>query len=95
MALTSMLNWNNDGWRNWAACQHTDAELFFPTGNTGVAVEYIEAAKAVCNACPVKDPCLQFAFETNQESGIWGGRDEDERRRLRKAWRAQRRACAT
>jgi WhiB family redox-sensing transcriptional regulator len=39
----------------------------------------------------VRDECLQFAFKTNQESGIWGGTSEDERRRLRKSWLAARR----
>ena len=51
-----------------------------------MAVEQIEAAKAVCDQCPVKAPCLQFALETNQDSGIWGGTSEEERRRLRRAW---------
>lgn len=94
MAVTPMFNWDNDNWRSWAACQNTDADLFFPTGNTGVAVEYIEEAKRVCSTCPVQEPCLNFAFETNQEAGIWGGHDEDERRRLRKVWRGQRRAIS-
>ena len=51
-----------------------------------LAVEQIEAAKAVCEECPVKERCLQFALETNQDSGIWGGTSEEERRRLRRAW---------
>ena len=36
----------------------------------------------------MRSACLQFAFETNQESGIWGGKDQEERHRLRAAWRA-------
>jgi WhiB family redox-sensing transcriptional regulator len=70
-------------------------ELFFPTGLAGVAVEEIDSAKAVCQACPVQDACLLFAFETKQEDGIWGGTTEDERRRLRRAWLADRRRQAT
>ena len=66
-------------------------DLFFPVGNTGPAVEEIQAAKAVCQGCQVQDACLQFALETNQEAGIWGGSTEDERRRLRRAWLAHRR----
>ena len=92
MALASLFNWDDDGWRDWAACQRTDAELFFPSGNADFTSEQTQAAKEVCNGCPVKDPCLHFALATNQESGIWGGRDEDERRRMRRAWRAERRA---
>ena len=85
-----VFEWDDDRWRARAACRHTDANLFFPTGNTGSAVDQIEAAKAVCRSCPVQDACLRFAFETNQEAGVWGGKDEDDRRRLRKSWRASR-----
>jgi len=85
-----IFDWDKEGWRDQAACLDTDAALFFPVGTTGVAVDQIEAAKAVCRTCPVHDACLQFAFETNQEAGIWGGKDEDERRRLRRVWRAGR-----
>ena len=89
---TPVFDWDNDGWRDQAACRDTNPDLFFPAGSTGVAVEQIEAAKAVCRSCPVQDACLRFAFETNQEAGVWGGTDEDERRRLRRSWRAGRQA---
>ena len=39
--------------------------------------------------------CLLYALETNQESGVWGGYAEDERRRLRKRWLADRRRRAS
>ena len=38
------------------------------------------------------EPCLDFALATNQESGVWGGTSEEERRKLRKAWLAARRS---
>jgi WhiB family redox-sensing transcriptional regulator len=85
-------DWDSEGWRDEAACRQTDPDLFFPPGRTGVAIEQLEAAKSVCRSCPVQHPCLQFALETNQEAGIWGGTDEDERRRLRRTWRAGRRS---
>jgi WhiB family transcriptional regulator, redox-sensing transcriptional regulator len=84
-------DWDKEGWRVDAACRLSDANQFFPVGTTGVAVEQIQAAKAVCRRCPVRTDCLQFAFETNQEAGVWGGTDEEERRRLRRIWRAGRR----
>lgn len=92
MAVTwnPIFDWDKEGWRNDAACRHTEATMFFPVGTTGPAVDQILAAKAVCNACPVQAACLLFAFETNQEAGVWGGKDEDERRRLRRVWRAGR-----
>ena len=87
---TPAFEWDDDLWRDRAACRHTDATLFFPAGTTGSAVDQIESAKAVCQKCPVQDACLRFAFESNQEAGVWGGKDEDERRKLRKTWRAGR-----
>ena len=78
-------------WRDRAACLTVDPELFFPVGNTGPAVEQIGRAKAVCSRCPVTEYCLQYALDTNQDSGVWGGLSEDERRALkRRAARARR-----
>ena len=38
----------------------------------------------MCCQCPVRVECLDFAMETNQDTGIWGGLSEDERRNLRR-----------
>ena len=95
MALTwsRSIEWDVDDWRDQAACRDTDPDLFFPIGTTGPAIEQIESAKAVCLACDAQSSCLDFALATNQESGIWGGTSEEERRKLRKIWLAnQRRA---
>ncbi len=81
---------DDDDWRARAACRSVDANLFFPTGSTGYALTQLEAAKAFCRSCPVQRDCLEFAIETNQEDGIWGGKDETERRRLRREWRQSR-----
>jgi WhiB family redox-sensing transcriptional regulator len=56
-------------------------------GRTGPAVPQIAEATAVCAGCPVRLECLQFALESNQEFGVWGGYAEDERRDLRRRWR--------
>src|SRR2546430_17647362 len=73
-------------WRDTAACRDTDPDLFFPVGTTGPAIDQIAAAKAVCGGRPSKEPCLEFALARNQDSGVWGGTSEDERRKLRRAW---------
>ena len=88
---TPVFDWDNEGWRDQAACRSSDPELFFPSGSTGPALDQIQAATSICRSCPAQGPCLQFALETNQEAGIWGGTDEDERRKIRRAWRASRR----
>jgi WhiB family redox-sensing transcriptional regulator len=33
----------------------------------------VKLAKALCNACPIKDECFTYAIETNQRYGVWGG----------------------
>ncbi|HEY7564289.1 MAG TPA: WhiB family transcriptional regulator [Acidimicrobiia bacterium] len=81
-------------WRVLAACRDSEPSLFFPIGSTGPAIEQIAAAKVICAACSVQEECLQYALESNQESGVWGGYAEDERRRLRKRWLAERRRRA-
>lgn len=85
------VDWDADDWRQAAACRNIEPELFFPVGATGTAVNQIDAAKRVCDQCGAAEPCLEFALATNQESGVWGGTSEEERRKLRKAWLAARR----
>jgi len=81
-------------WRDGAACRDTDPDLFFPVGTTGPALEQIAAAKEVCCQCDVQAECLEFAIVTNQDSGVWGGTSEEERRKLRKAWLARQRKAS-
>ena len=82
------------GWRSEALCRDTDPELFFPIGTTGAALVQIEHARAVCCQCPVQADCLDFALSTNQDSGIWGGTSEEERRILRREYVARQKAVA-
>ncbi len=79
-------------WRHNAACLTEDPELFFPIGNTGPALAQIDEAKAVCNRCEVVDSCLKWALETGQDSGVWGGLSEDERRAFKRRTARARRA---
>lgn len=81
-------------WRDLSACRDTDPDLFFPVGTTGPAIEQIENAKAVCAECEARQQCLEFALTTNQDSGIWGGTSEEERRKLRRQWLAARRKAS-
>lgn len=76
-------------WRQRAACRDEDPELFFPIGTGGPALVQTEQAKAVCHRCPVIDPCLEWAVETNQSTGVWGGMNETERLALRRRRRRE------
>jgi WhiB family redox-sensing transcriptional regulator len=71
-------------WRDNGACLDEDPELFFAIGSTGPALRQIEEAKAVCRRCEVVDTCLRWAIESRQETGVWGGLSEDERRALKR-----------
>ena len=78
--MTTDTNWRDD-----AACQDADPDLFFPIGTTGPALDQIDEAKRICLACPVRRRCLAWALELGAASGIWGGTTEGERRALRRA----------
>jgi WhiB family redox-sensing transcriptional regulator len=75
-------------WRARAACTGFQS-LFFPTGDSGEQDN--KRAREICRSCPVTGDCLEYALETNQRAGIWGGTSEDERRSLRRKWLATRR----
>jgi WhiB family transcriptional regulator, redox-sensing transcriptional regulator len=71
-------------WRDQAACLDQDPELFFSIADTGASAHHSEEAKAVCRRCEVTQTCLLWALETRQETGVWGGLSQDERRALRR-----------
>jgi WhiB family redox-sensing transcriptional regulator len=66
-------------WMDQAACTGMYSEVFFPERGQSTV-----PAKRVCAACPVRQPCLDFALAINERHGIWGGTSERERRLLRR-----------
>ena len=66
-------------WQDAALCQQVGDAIFFPEKG-----ESSRPAKSVCRNCPVREPCLQYALETDQRFGIWGGTSERQRRRLKR-----------
>ncbi|MFD9307926.1 WhiB family transcriptional regulator [Streptomyces sp. NPDC060048] len=71
-------------WNEGAACRDLGARPFFrPTAERGPGRERRDAAaKEVCALCPVQRDCLRHALLAGEPSGVWGGLDERERRRL-------------
>lgn len=72
------------GWVERAACRNSDPELFFPVSTTGPAAGQVAEARAVCASCPVRAECLDWALNTGQADGIWGGTTPEERRTMRR-----------
>ncbi|MDQ0681637.1 WhiB family redox-sensing transcriptional regulator [Streptomyces achromogenes] len=79
-----------DDWRQHAACRREDPDLFFPIGTSGPALMQEEQAKTVCRRCPVQEACLEWAMETDQTLGVWGGTSETQRRALKRRIKARR-----
>lgn len=65
-------------WHLKAACRGVDPSIFFPVKH----VHGLEA-KAICAECPVQEECLEWAVETVEPHGIWGGVSERGRRKIR------------
>lgn len=64
-------------WWDEAACRGLDPAVFYP-----VSEEEAEAAKAVCAMCEVRVRCLEYALESRERDGVWGGASERDRRRI-------------
>ncbi len=73
-----------DEWLPEADC-HGLTHLFFPgpTESTRARDRREAIAKSICASCSVVEQCLEFAI-ANNEYGIWGGLNEDERRSVKR-----------
>lgn len=67
-----------DSWRAEAVCRGTNPDLWYPE-----AGQHSLTARIACGECVVKPDCLQYALDTNEKHGIWGGVSERQRRRIR------------
>lgn len=66
------LSWKVDG-----ACRWVEPELFYPISDADAA-----SAKLVCSTCTVRQRCLDFALDSREFEGVWGGLTGNERRAL-------------
>jgi WhiB family redox-sensing transcriptional regulator len=72
-------------WAEQGACRSADPSIFFAPSNGETKAERLrreDAAKAVCQKCPVRPHCLEHAIANDERYGIWGGLTDGERRRL-------------
>jgi len=59
--------------------------VFFPPSQFERKDERAERefrAKAICQQCSVRKPCLEYALDIREQHGIWGGLTESERRAM-------------
>lgn len=66
-------------WQAFALCAETDPEVFFPDKGESTA-----PAKRVCMGCEVRTECLNDALSHGERYGIWGGKSERERRKIKR-----------
>ena len=70
---------HDDSFMRLAACKGMGFDNFFP--DKGGNVQF-DAAQQVCNACPVRKRCLEYALNNEIEHGVWGGTSPTKRMRL-------------
>lgn len=54
--------------------------VFFPLSDDGnkpgpKSRHLFEPAKMICKGCPVLKECKEYAYDTEQPDGVWGGED--------------------
>lgn len=62
-------------------CQTTDPELWFASDDP-YATTY-KVAKKLCERCPVRALCAEYAIANNEQFGVWGGLSPREREKFR------------
>lgn len=68
-------------WRERAACLGEEP-TFFATYDAPEHSGPVDAAKRICEGCPVRLECLREALEDGIRWGVWGGFTGRQRRRL-------------
>ena len=77
--IADIINERQAPWRAKAACLGS-TDQFFPT--SGVSKHHIARIRAVCQTCPVKVECDEYAnsLEVSRLSGMWAGQTNYDRR---------------
>ncbi|MGH3295601.1 MAG: WhiB family transcriptional regulator [Trebonia sp.] len=72
-------------WRAASACLNADPDIFFPVAVGTAAGTQVSRALRICQDCTVRQHCLDFAMQSGEKEGIWGGTTPEERVRARRA----------
>lgn len=70
-------------WHRHALCCGVVTDVFFPAEEECPPQRRHRerVAKAICAACPVRQPCAVHALAHRELHGVWGGLSEADRRR--------------
>lgn len=69
-------------WHKDARCSDKPQDMFFGSERDestsqrhrpALTMSEANRAKAVCDRCPVRKPCLEYALMNHEEYGVWGG----------------------
>jgi len=72
-------SWYPPHWTEQALCAQVGDDLWYPEKGGSVRLP-----KRICSECPVRELCLEYALDTDQAHGVWGGMTVTERRRLQR-----------
>ncbi len=64
-----------------------DGTIWEAFGDTS---SYYDEGRKICELCPVKEECLNYAMTTKQRIGMWGGKTPIERLRIERRERRAR-----
>lgn len=82
-AMELMNSWglrdDNFDWMTDALCKGMGADFFHP--EKGNNYHQVKRIKELCATCPVKEDCLQFAYNNSITFGFWGGMSPAQRKR--------------
>ncbi|WP_204870035.1 MULTISPECIES: WhiB family transcriptional regulator [Nocardiaceae] len=68
-------------WQEHARCRDHDLQTFFDGGEADeVSADSASQAKLICEDCPVRTECLNYALNAGERFGVWGGLSARERR---------------
>lgn len=79
----------DETWRDNAACKgqvHLLKILFLERGQYRASIK--KQVDALCQPCPVREQCLQFAYDNDIQYGTFGGLNAKQRKDL--AWHRRR-----
>jgi WhiB family transcriptional regulator, redox-sensing transcriptional regulator len=73
-----MIDWDQ------AACNGQQTSVFFDHEDTRgeKRATLLAAARTICATCPIRSECLDYAVDSGQQFGVWGGLTAAERSEL-------------